>query len=142
SRLDAQPGDLPVLRRWHLDDRLLGLDRDERLIGHYMIALADMPRDQLGLLQAFAEIRQHKRAHDRILAPLRPPGGRGRGPRRRRGRVRWVALRSKRSFLPTPPRPSPPPGPERENLGTGLIGTPIRGERRRGCGLRSAGIAV
>jgi hypothetical protein len=39
-------------------------------------------------------------------SPLRPLGRRGRGPRRRRGRVRWVAAGALES--PTSPRPSPP----------------------------------
>ena len=38
----------------------------------------------------------------------------GRGPRRRRGRVRWASASSLES--PTAPQPSPPPGAEREDL--------------------------
>src|SRR5262249_23743982 len=44
--------------------------------------------------------------------PLRPSGRRGWGPSRSDGRVRWVAPRALES--PTSPRPSPPPGAERE----------------------------
>ncbi len=44
-----------------------------------------------------------------------PPacGGRGRGPHRRRGRVRWVAPQVGVWGPPTSPRPSPPPRAER-----------------------------
>ena len=79
ARLDAQPGDLAVLRRRHLDHRLLGFDRDERLVGDDMVALADMPSDQLRLLQPLAEIRQNEDAHDTPLSP--PSPSRKRGPR-------------------------------------------------------------
>jgi hypothetical protein len=51
------------LRRRHLDDRLFGLDRDKRLIGHDMIALGNMPSNELSFLQAFTEIREDKSAH-------------------------------------------------------------------------------
>src|SRR5437870_13675187 len=44
--------------------------------------------------------------------PLRPLGGRGRGLLRSNGRVRWVSASALES--PTSPRPSPPPGAERE----------------------------
>src|SRR5204862_2618078 len=52
-----------------------------------------------------------------LYAPLRPSGGRGRGPARSAGRVRWAMLASARQS-PTSPRPSPPPGAERESDGT------------------------
>src|SRR5882757_3047366 len=61
--------------------------------------------------------------------PLRPSGERGRGPRRRRGRVRWVLIGPRASRpqyaaetpavllqSPTSPQPSPPPGAERESV--------------------------
>src|SRR6516164_5647096 len=46
------------------------------------------------------------------LGPSPPAcGGRGRGPSRSEGRVRWAV--SLLSISPTSPRPSPPPGAER-----------------------------
>ena len=59
----VQLGDEPGMRGRDLDHGLVGLDRDERLVGHDVIALADVPGDDLGLLQALAEIRQVKDAH-------------------------------------------------------------------------------
>src|SRR5712691_8614792 len=60
----------------------------------------------------------------RDSAPLRPSGGRGRGPRRRRGRVRWVSTSALES--PTSPWPSPPPRAERESWGSvGVILAPL-----------------
>ncbi len=44
--------------------------------------------------------------------PLRPLGGRGRGPSRNDERVRWASASDVGS--PTSPQPSPPPGAERE----------------------------
>ena len=46
----------------------LGIVRDmcdavERLIGAHVVAFGNVPIDDLGFLQAFAEIRQGKRAH-------------------------------------------------------------------------------
>src|SRR5712692_8221599 len=46
------------------------------------------------------------------VCPLRPSGGRGRGPSRSDGRVRWVSASALES--PTSPQPSPPPRAERE----------------------------
>ena len=51
------------MRGRDLDHGLVGLDRNERLVGHDVIALADVPGDDLCLLQALAEIRQVKDAH-------------------------------------------------------------------------------
>ena len=61
--IDEQARDAARLRRWHFDDRLFGLDRDERLVGDDMIAFGDMPGDDLGFLQSFAEIGQREGAH-------------------------------------------------------------------------------
>src|SRR3981081_3921043 len=47
-----------------------------------------------------------------LRIPLRPSGGRGRGPARSDGRVRWASANPLES--PTSPQPSPPPGTERE----------------------------
>src|SRR5258707_8996326 len=57
--------------------------------------------------------------------PLRPSGGRGRGPARSAGRVRWVSADALES--PTSPQPSPPPGAARGGLrfsddGAGAVG--------------------
>ncbi len=46
--------------RRHLDHRLVGLDRDQRLVGDHMIADADVPGDDLRLLQSLSQIRQFK----------------------------------------------------------------------------------
>src|SRR5713226_5402990 len=46
-----------------------------------------------------------------VSSPLRPSGGRGRGPSRSDGRVRWVWASALES--PTSPQSSPPPGAER-----------------------------
>ena len=51
------------LRRGDFHHRLLGLDRHERLVDDDMIAFRDMPRDELGLLQPLAQIRQAERRH-------------------------------------------------------------------------------
>ena len=58
-----QPGDAAAARRGHLDHGLVGLHRHQRLVGHHVVALGDVPSDDLGLLQAFAEIRQQELAH-------------------------------------------------------------------------------
>src|SRR6266496_91774 len=50
----------------------------------------------------------HRRSSAQIF-PLRPSGGRGRGPLRSNGRVRWVSASALES--PTSPQPSPPPAP-------------------------------
>jgi tRNA modification GTPase len=52
-----------------------------------------------------------------VESPLRPSGGRGRGPLRSNGRVRWVPETPPAS--PTSPRPSPPPRAEREKADVG-----------------------
>ena len=51
--------------RRNLDHGLVGLDRNQRLIRHHMIAFVDMPADDLSFFEAFAEIRQYELAHDR-----------------------------------------------------------------------------
>ena len=56
--------DAARLRRGDLDHRLRRLDRDERLIGRDVLARRDMPLDELGLLQAFAEIGKTKDVHE------------------------------------------------------------------------------
>jgi hypothetical protein len=69
--LGAKAGNLPGLGRGHLDHRLFGLDRDQRLIGDDIIALAYMPGDELSLLEAFAEIGEGEDAHGAIGKPIR-----------------------------------------------------------------------
>jgi hypothetical protein len=49
--------------RGHLDDRLVGLDRDHRLVGGEGVAGLDVPLDDGRLLEAFAEIGQVEDAH-------------------------------------------------------------------------------
>src|SRR5208282_3617992 len=61
--------------------------------------------------------------------PLRPSGGKGRGPSQGDGRVRWAPTGSLAS--PTSPRPSPPPGAERGTETAPSNGLEIR-ERLRG----------
>ena len=51
------------LGRGDLDDRLVGLDRHERLIGDDVVADADVPRDDLGFLEALTDVGQDERAH-------------------------------------------------------------------------------
>ena len=57
-RLTEELLDAPGLRRWDLDDRLVGFHRDERLVDTDFVALLDMPLDDLRLLHAFTEIGQ------------------------------------------------------------------------------------
>jgi hypothetical protein len=47
-----QPCNAAAARRWHLHDGLVRVNRHERLVGDHMIALGDVPRDDLGLLEA------------------------------------------------------------------------------------------
>ncbi len=49
--------------RGHFDNRLVGFNRNERLIGDHVVALVDVPRHDLGLFEAFAEIRQCELTH-------------------------------------------------------------------------------
>jgi hypothetical protein len=55
--------DASARRRWYLNDRLVGFDGEERLIGDDVIAFVDIPADDLRLFKAFSEIRQHELAH-------------------------------------------------------------------------------
>jgi hypothetical protein len=52
-----------ALRRGDLDDGLVGLDRHQRLVDDDVIALVDMPGDDLRFFETFAEIRQHELTH-------------------------------------------------------------------------------
>ena len=58
-----QVRDASTRRRRYLDDRLVCLDGNERLIGDDVIAFVDIPGDDLCLLKTFSEIRQHELAH-------------------------------------------------------------------------------
>ena len=51
-----QAGDAAALRGRHLDNGLVGLDRNERLVDDDVIALIHMPADDLRFLEAFAKI--------------------------------------------------------------------------------------
>ncbi|MGY4289515.1 hypothetical protein ACVWXO_008781 [Bradyrhizobium sp. LM2.7] len=55
--------DASARRRWYFDHRLVGLDGNERLIGDDVIALADIPADDLRLFKTFAKIGQRELAH-------------------------------------------------------------------------------
>ena len=55
--------DASRLRRRNIDDRLVGLDGDERLVGLHFIAFLDVPFDDLGFLHAFAEIGKVEDLH-------------------------------------------------------------------------------
>src|SRR5262249_21424077 len=50
----------------HLDDGLVGLERDERLIDDHAVTLVDVPRHDFGFFEPFAEIRQYELAHGRF----------------------------------------------------------------------------
>ena len=58
-----QLGDPATPRGGDLDDGFVGLDRDERLVGHDAVADRDVPRDDLGLVQTFAQVGQDERSH-------------------------------------------------------------------------------
>ncbi len=55
--------DAPRLGRGDLHHRFLGLHRDQRLIRHHVIALGDVPGNDLRFLQAFAEVGQNESRH-------------------------------------------------------------------------------
>src|SRR6185503_19243909 len=52
--LRQQALDLAGARAWYLDERLLGLDGEERLVDGDVVVLADVPRRHFRLLQTFA----------------------------------------------------------------------------------------
>jgi len=58
-----QAKNAPGMRRGDLDHGLFGLDRHQGLIGDDMVAGSDMPVDELGFLQAFAEIGESEARH-------------------------------------------------------------------------------
>ena len=51
-----QLGDPACPWRGHLDHRLVGLHRDQRLIGDHLVARADVPLHDLGFLQPLTEV--------------------------------------------------------------------------------------
>ena len=53
----------PLQGDGNLNHGLVGLDRDKRLIGHHVIALVNVPGDDLRLFEAFTEIRQDELTH-------------------------------------------------------------------------------
>ena len=54
---------LAAERSGHFDDRLVGLDRDHRLVGLDGLAGLHVPLDDLGFLQALPEVGQVEDAH-------------------------------------------------------------------------------
>ena len=58
ARASEELLDLARPRRGNLDHRLRGLDGDERLVGLDVVAGGDVPLDDLGLLQSFAQVGQ------------------------------------------------------------------------------------
>ena len=81
AHLGAQPGHPTRVRGWDFDDRLVGLDGDQRLVGHDVVPDTDVPRDDLGLGQPLAEVRQKECAHanastSRAAARIRSVDGR------------------------------------------------------------------
>ena len=62
-RLAGERLDRPTLGRRNLDDRLVRLDGDERLIDDDAVPRGDMPGDDLRLLDSLSEIRQSKCLH-------------------------------------------------------------------------------
>ena len=69
---DGVPGvcvkadDLPGVRAGELDDGLRGLDLDDHLIDVDLVSDLDLPRDQLRLGEAFAEVGKDELARTRI----------------------------------------------------------------------------
>lgn len=66
-------------RPWRrdLDDGLVGLNREKRLVGHHVISRRHVPGDDLGLLEALTEVGQRERPHaysrtSRAAARMRP----------------------------------------------------------------------
>src|SRR5215472_6757788 len=75
-----------------------------------MIALGDMPGDELGLLQAFAEIGQHKYVHLPMSVKGRHPReSEGPGRHRRGPRVLDSRVRGNDDALTDTPRSAAPP---------------------------------
>ena len=70
--LGAEPQDLAVDRRRDLDRRLVGHHGGEQLVLAHEVADLDVPFDELGLGDAFADIGQL----DDVLAHLTPPSSR------------------------------------------------------------------
>src|SRR5439155_22036632 len=63
SLVAKQVRDASARRRRYFDDRLVGLDGNERLIGDDVIAFVDVPSDDLRVFKTFSKIRQHELAH-------------------------------------------------------------------------------
>src|SRR5439155_22679625 len=81
--------DRPGARRRQLDRRLVGHHLDERLVELDLVADLDLPRDDLALDDAFADIR-----HVEVEAHLTTPGLFGSRPARDR---RWAGTRARAS---------------------------------------------
>jgi hypothetical protein len=58
-----QASDAAALRRRQLYDGLVGFHRYQRLVGDHVIALCDVPGNDLSLLETFAEIGEQELSH-------------------------------------------------------------------------------
>src|SRR5437667_11030736 len=56
-------GDAPARGRRYFNDRLVGFDGNERLIGDDVIAFVDIPGDDLRLFKTFSKVRQRELVH-------------------------------------------------------------------------------
>ena len=79
--LAVQLRDAAVVGGGDVHDRLGGLDRDQRLVGGDLVARLDVPFDDLGFLQSFAQVGQLEDLHDasrvlRAAATMRSTLGR------------------------------------------------------------------
>ncbi len=79
--LAVQFRDAAVVGGGDVHDRLGGLDRDQRLVGGDLVARLDVPFDDLGFLQSFAQVGQLEDLHDasrvlRAAATMRSTLGR------------------------------------------------------------------
>ena len=55
--------DVAGARRGNLDHRLFGFDRNQRRVGDHVIAFRDVPGDDFGVLQTFAQIGEVEDGH-------------------------------------------------------------------------------
>ena len=69
ARLGVQLGDASGMGRRYLDDRLVGLHRQQRLLVDHLIADGDVPVDDLGFLEALPQVGQVEPFHAKATAP-------------------------------------------------------------------------
>jgi hypothetical protein len=62
-RLAEQSLDVSRTRRGNLNYGFLGLDGNQGFIDHNVIAFGDVPCNDLGILETFAQIRKIERTH-------------------------------------------------------------------------------